>query len=110
MSYAMFIDDQRIPRNVTWIELPNRSWQICRNIDEVMQNIWTRGFPEFISFDHDLGLDEPTGYDIAKRLVEMDMDGDIQIPTNFAFAVHSQNPIGAKNIKRYLDNYMRIRQ
>lgn len=108
MSYAMFIDDERIPRHVTWVELPNRSWQICRNIDEVMQNIWTRGFPEFISFDHDLGQDEATGYDIARRLVDMDLDGEISFPDNFAFAVHSKNPVGAENIKQYLNNYLRI--
>lgn len=65
--------------------------------------------------DHDLGTDRegnllPTGYDFAKWLIEMDMDGIITIPPDFAFTVHSANPVGAKNIQGYLMNYLQRRK
>lgn len=52
------------------------------------------GIPDFISFDHDFGVDEnnnllPTGYDFAKWLVEQDMNLDYTFPHNFSFYVHS---------------------
>ena len=51
----------------------------------------------YLSFDHDLGLDK-TGYDVAKFIVEN------QISIN-GFAVHSMNPVGAKNIIELLTHY-----
>ncbi|WP_371131695.1 cyclic-phosphate processing receiver domain-containing protein [Sulfuricurvum sp.] len=51
----------------------------------------------------------PSGYDFAKWLVEMDMDGKIHIPEDFYFTVHSANPVGAKNIQEYLRNYLLCR-
>lgn len=68
----------------------------------------------FISFDHDLGMDNerkvlPSGYDFAKWLVEMDMNGIISIPKDFTFTVHSANPVGAENIRTYLCSYMEFK-
>ncbi len=68
------------------------------------------GIPDFISFDHDFGVDEnnnllPTGYDFAKWLVEQDMNLDYTFPHNFSFYVHSANLVGKQNIKSYLNNY-----
>lgn len=51
----------------------------------------------YLSFDHDLGLNK-TGYDVAKFIVEN------QISIN-GFAVHSMNPVGAKNIIELLTHY-----
>lgn len=66
-----------------------------------------RGCPTFISFDHDLGPDEKTGYDLAKWLVERDLDSNgAFIPATFEFYVHSQNPVGAANIRNYLQRYL----
>jgi hypothetical protein len=101
--YSLFIDDERFPpRN------DNRDWKIARDWEDVMMCLRIHGMPGYISFDHDLGEDEHTGYDIAKFLVDMDMnnDGDFYLPDDFSFYVHSQNPVGAENIQRYLDNYL----
>ena len=103
--YSLFIDDERFPPEQT----QKGDWVIARTQDEVKKIISERGFPDFISFDHDLGDEQPTGYDIAKYLVELDMDNAV-IPDNFSFYVHSQNPIGAKNIQSYLDSYLRIKE
>jgi len=68
----------------------------------------TLEFPSFISFDHDLG-DGLTGYDCAKWLVEYDLETGL-MPADFSFYVHSQNPVGASNIKNLLNSYMRNKE
>lgn len=113
MSYAMFIDDERFPSDVYWMgrDFQNiADWEICRTFNEVIAHVETWGMPFLISFDHDLGENQPTGYDIAKALVELDMDGHNTFPRNFEYMAHSQNPVGVKNILYYLDNYMRVRR
>lgn len=105
MTWNLFIDDERFPPD------DGREWIICRNKMQVISAIFDhkQTVANYISFDHDLGENEPTGYDIAKWIVEMDMDGVIIIPSNFQYFVHSQNPIGKKNIETYLDNYLKVK-
>ncbi len=50
-----------------------------------------------------------SGFDFAKWLVELDLDTKT-MPGNFTFTVHSQNPIGSKNIKELLENYNSYRR
>ena len=96
MSYRMFIDDERYPVDDS---------VIVRGYTDFYYMVVTRGFPHFISFDHDLG-DGPTGMDIAKSIVDMDIEGIIDIPEDFSYYVHSQNPIGKGNIEGLLNNYL----
>jgi hypothetical protein len=98
--WDLFIDDERFP------PADNRSWRIARTRDEAIQLILEYGMPRFISFDHDLGDDTPTGHDIAQTLVEMDLDGRIDIPEKFEYYVHSQNPVGRQNIDALLKGYL----
>lgn len=102
--WKLFLDDIRFP--------PKDGFIVARTVDEAQRLIEQYGMPEYISFDHDLGVDEmgnliPDGYDFAKWLVAMDMDGEITLPKNFTFEVHSKNPVGAENIRYYLDGYIR---
>lgn len=110
MTYRLFIDDERFPADATG------HWGIARNEAEIAALLRTHGAPEFVSFDHDLGDGEPTGYDIAHRFVDDDL-GDlpdspyaIGIPATFGFDVHSQNPVGAANIRNLLTNYLKFRR
>ena len=77
------------------------SYYKCRTYAEAIATIdyfsKCEGGIDFISLDHDLG-EEKSGYDIAKYIVEE------QIPIG-AFAVHSANPVGAKNIRELLTHY-----
>ncbi len=100
--YKLFIDDERFPPE------DNKFWRIARTMTEVQETIQTHGFPIFVSFDHDLGEHEPTGFDIVKWIVETDLDHP-RIPDGFDFYTHSQNPIGAKNITELLRNYLKQR-
>lgn len=111
MSYNLFIDDERWPTDATWADwYPHRdNWVVARNWPEVLQLLESLGIPSYISFDHDLGPDEITlnGYEIAQKIVEGDMDGKWQIPADFSFFVHSQNPIGKRNIEGLIMNYLK---
>lgn len=104
--WKLFVDDERFPPN------DGGNWSIARDICDVESLIVSKGSPEFISFDHDLGDHTPTGFDIAKQLVEWDMDHPnlFKFPHNFDFYVHSQNPVGAVNIRRYLNNYLEFKK
>ena len=101
-EYIMFIDDERFPPN------DGQVWKVCRSMAQVDQTIDTFGFPNFISFDHDLGDGQPTGMDIARWLIECDMD-TLGLPRDFKFYVHSQNPIGKRNIEMLLNQYLNYR-
>lgn len=107
MSYRLYLDDLRTPIDESFV--------VVRGFEAACEIVLSRGVPSFISFDHDLGADKngwllPTGYDFAKWLVSSDMDGTISIPDNFSFKVHSQNPVGAKNIQAYMDNYLNFKK
>lgn len=112
MTYRLFIDDERDPIDVKWLTWEDQllyregEWIIARNWAEVLEIVVSLGFPKMISFDHDLGDGQLTGYEIVKRLCEMVMDG-VQMPKNFCFRVHSKNPVGGENIRRYMDNFLK---
>ncbi len=102
----LYLDDIRTPQD--------DSFEIVRSYDEAVAYVKEHGIPHYISFDHDLGVDAhhkvlPSGYDFARWLVEMDMDGVYSIPVDFSFYVHSANPIGKANIESYLNNYLAFR-
>lgn len=102
-AWKLYLDDLRTPIDT--------SFAIARSVIEAQLMISWYGMPEFISFDHDLGCDRegsllPDGYDFAKWLVEKDMEeSPFKFPDNFDFKVHSQNPVGAQNIRSLLDGY-----
>jgi hypothetical protein len=78
----------------------------CRSYDEFTAAITERGLPRSIAFDHDLGersgVETKSGYDCAKWLVAYCMERGLRLPT---CSVHSQNPVGAENIKALLRSY-----
>jgi hypothetical protein len=120
MTWNLFIDDERNLEDVTWAPREiqevyrNEKWVIARSYGDAMVEILNHGFPKFISFDHDLGDEtKHTGFDLAKQLVENDIiSGDregrqaYKFPEDFAFYVHSKNPIGKANIEGLLNNYL----
>jgi CheY-like chemotaxis protein len=116
MKY-LFLDDMRIPRLVFWANIDRDApWEIVRSYQQAVDWVQKNGFPDVISFDHDLEdnhydgdfSDGRTGYDFCKWLVEYDTNTKT-MPDDFRFTIHSLNPVGAENIKQYLNNYISIK-
>ena len=103
----LFLDDIRSIEMVYEKSIVNE-FDIVRNFWEFVEYIKTKGLPDFISFDNDLGEDEngiisPDGYACVKWLVyESGLD-----LTNLKFNVHSANPLAAEQIRGLLNNYIK---
>lgn len=109
----LFLDDIRVPGDVTWLDIrpPGASpWHVVRSFDQAVNWVLTNGFPDHVSFDHDLGEDdEKTGHDFAKWLIAHDINTGT-MPEYFSFTVHSKNPVGAVNIQKLIENYLNFKK
>lgn len=106
-NYVLFLDDERFPSDALERTFGGNI-AICRTFDEAVTLVKTRGLPVHICFDHDLGINSKTGHDFAKWLVEWVMDDDnFDMPPRIHYTIHSQNPIGAENIRGVIDGYHR---
>ena len=126
--YNLFLDDIRHPSQVANYILPieareqylKEDWVIVRNYEEFVKVIDERGLPNKVSFDHDLAdihydpktwtegfvYQEKTGLDCAKYLIEKIQEC---VEVTIIIDVHSQNPIGAENIRQLFFNYAKHR-
>ena len=105
MAYRLFIDDERIA-NLR----DDESMVIVRTYEEAVEAMTNLGCPSYVSFDHDLGDNIPSGHEIAKWMVEQDMNMDGEFfPEEFEFFVHSQNSVGRLNIIGVLESYFKYK-
>lgn len=98
----LFLDDERLPGDPAW---KRDGWRIARSVDEFFQYMWyLRAEPEVteMSFDHDLGHNQPTGFDAVKRLVEMEMDEPGLFKSLKRIILHTANRTGLENMEGYL--------
>ena len=94
VMYRMFIDDERFPASEDPMTL------IVRSSAEAIEVIKKLGVPYFVSYDHDLGGDD-TSMIFINWMIDAYLDGELKhFPINYY--VHSQNPVGARNIKYLL--------
>jgi hypothetical protein len=114
MTWKLFLDDIRFPADVRYYYGPYEDLVICRSMDDAVWAVTQYGLPEFISFDHDLahehyiiGDGEKTGLTFAKWFCDYVMDNQMELPENFGFHVHSANPVGAENIRSYMNNFLK---
>ena len=110
MSYNLFLDDERMPTEVTWENIPHTvEWTIVRNYREFCHILESKGLPEMVSFDHDLQDYSPhypkerTGLDCARYMINFCRAHDLDLPNQYW--VHSMSPVGRMNIRRELFSY-----
>lgn len=96
MTYTLFLDDERDPVDPAAV--------VCRSYEEAVLCVAFIGMPDHIDFDHDLGFGR-TGLHFAIWLIDYSLDGN-SFPASYA--VHSQNTIGAENIRNAMDSYYRF--
>jgi hypothetical protein len=110
MVKGLFLDDERNPQDVTWIKYPlDMSWEIVRTYREFEDALLLSNY-DIVSFDHDIQDftgqgEERTGYTCFLRMLDFVMDGGILLPE---VLVHSQNPVGAENIRKHYTNYLKF--
>src|SRR5690606_9463716 len=93
----LFLDDIREPLDDTWY--------IVRSYNEFVSYIETKGIPYWMSLDHDLG-EEKTGNDCLKYLlkyIKKRIDNQEEVPEQIFYSIHSQNPVGAKNMHHTME-------
>lgn len=123
-DWNLFIDDIR---ETSYVQ-DGREYQLARSMAEACALISRLGLPKHIAFDHDLGWEDlvpfegssiiappadgkemPSGYDFAKWLVQLDIDGVHEMPQDFSWSIHSSNPVGAANINGILTSYLKFK-
>jgi hypothetical protein len=112
----VWIDDMRDPTVDNWksvfpIDNPDKVVWV-KNYDEFVGWITENGLPDGIAFDHDLAdkgknLEEKTGMDCAKWLVDYCIDKGVKLPI---FGSQSANPPGRQNILSLLNNFSKTQQ
>ena len=98
MTYKLFIDDERYPVKPDWF--------IARNSYDAIYAVKEYGLPSEIAFDHDLGSRD-TSMVFLYALSDYMLDSDLKFPSGFKYSVHSQNPVGAKNIDMFMKNFIK---
>ena len=115
LTLRIFIDDERMPSDVTWmnsIDYTKETWFVARtshDVFDIIKNHYIGDERIIISFDHDLQQfdeygKEVTGYDILKSIINMHMDKKISDIPDCYF--HTKNPVGKKNMEEYYRSYI----
>ena len=113
MIKGLFLDDERYPEDVTWVEYPNNvEWVIARTHYDFMDELKNSSF-DIISFDHDIQCfditgGEITGYMCLQWYIHSIMNGELAILPDCVF--HTKNPIGECNMVSYYNNFKKYQQ
>lgn len=92
----LFIDDVR--------NAPDNSWDVVRNYkDAIAYLVKNEGKIKVISFDHDLGENRKTGYDIVCWMERKIYNETYIVPS--ILMVHSQNPVGVAKMNLVLRRF-----
>ncbi len=118
MDYNLFLDDVRMPKQVSGVDLPLVEWQIVRNFEQFTTYIKLHGVPARVSFDHDLGPmhyifdwagndtcpGQLSGYDCVKWLVQYCQEHNHKFPD---YTLHTLNDVGKNNMESYIQAYLK---
>ena len=96
MKIKIWLDDIRSP--------PDESWTWCKNAKEAIF-LLDNSPVSIISFDHDLGEDSGSGYDVAKFIEQVTHCNNFQ---PIEWRIHSANSVGRKNIFMAMDSCEKV--
>lgn len=99
MTYPLYLDDERDPKTP-------RVWVVVRSYDEFVLVVESRGIPNYVSLDHDLGEGVKTGYDCVKWFVDHCIEKGV-VPEAVEVHAHTANPVGRDNMLGYLASWKR---
>lgn len=105
---GLFLDDERFPKDVTWIKYPKDiEWIIVRNHAQFLFKLMSHfNKLKYVSFDNDL-CEPLQGIDCARHLCNSYLDTGAEFPI---FYIHSQNTIASDVIKSILSSAIKVRE
>lgn len=101
--FKLFIDD---------LKAAPEGFTLARNSAEAISMIKSKGMPEYVSFDYDLGLgpDSIDGNDNGMIILDFIIDnvknGTLKIPTGFGYDIHSSNIFAARKMRQKMDELL----
>jgi hypothetical protein len=99
---SVWLDDVRDPNNsLIQKDFGAKSGMIWAKTANEAINLLKSNNVTFMSFDHDLGEGNGSGYEVAVFVEEMAYNGSIN---RFEWRIHSMNKVGANNIRIALTN------
>lgn len=132
MIYHLFLDDERIPADVTWVDIEDARYVIVRSYNEFVTVVEKFGCPAYVTFDHDLA---DAHYAVGSEEVQHfethvdDEFGGLNVRFDYGpektgydcakwlvdycydnghkfprYQVHSMNPVGTERIHQYIIN------
>ena len=113
MSYNLFIDDIRNPdwHECAWSGVDaSLEWVIARSSKEACDIVKQRGMPARMALDHDLGerWDPKDRIDTVPRFLNWlaydYFEAGMTIPE---YTIHSANPVGAENMRSFMESWKR---
>ena len=116
-NVLIFLDDERYPEDVTWINYPEYDKVvIVRDSVNFKKNFHLYMMKETnslveVSFDHDIQDfffdEETTGYDLLKWMVDYCFEWGYDIPECY---FHTQNNVGKRNMESYYINAVKFQK
>jgi hypothetical protein len=104
-TWKLFLDDERYPSQ--------DGWTIRRSSYDAIEAVKEQGMPIEIAFDHDLGIAvydggeyNDTSMIFIRWVIDQHYEHGLVIPEGFKYSIHSQNPIGAANIRGLMDGFL----
>lgn len=103
VKMRLWLDDERDPEDpIIQKDFGAKPGMVWTKTAAEAITLLQSGNVEYISFDHDLGLESAeTGYEIAKWIEEQAYYNNI---ARMGWTVHSANPVGVKRIKYAMNN------
>ncbi len=100
--WCLFIDDIRKVSDVdlnSW-NLPTAGLEIkiAETYEAAIRYLDLYGLPEYVSFDHDLGENQPPATAIMWHIINGHLDEKWNCASMKVVQVHSANPVGARNL------------
>lgn len=96
-KWILFLDDERYPTSPDCL--------IARNSYDAITFTKMWGIPTEMRLDHDLGGGDTTMVFLEWLMTYM-LDNGVVFPEDFKYSIHSQNPVGAENMKSYMDQLL----
>jgi len=93
----LWLDDVRNAPDSTWviIRTVENAWDIIRSCRVAL-----------ISLDHDLGENQPTGYDLCNMIEEAVYKNELNYVPEMV--IHSANPVGRQNMQRAIESIKKL--